>query len=100
MTKFDAHTLNHLKKLCRLDCSPEEGEEILSSLQKILDSMEELNEVNTDNVAPCNFVLRAMGGLKVREDLPGEVLPRDTFLSNCPDQVGGMVKVPPVLKEA
>jgi Asp-tRNA(Asn)/Glu-tRNA(Gln) amidotransferase C subunit len=34
----------------------------------------------------------------VRDDEPKDLLPREQFLSNAPDQVGGMIRVPPVLK--
>ncbi|HEY4255389.1 MAG TPA: Asp-tRNA(Asn)/Glu-tRNA(Gln) amidotransferase subunit GatC [Chlamydiales bacterium] len=95
---FDRQDLEHLKKLCRLECSPQEEEKLLVSLQNVLSYIEELKEVNTDNVAPCNDVLRSISKQALREDVPGHLFPREQFLSNAPDQIGGMVRVPPVLK--
>lgn len=98
MTQFDAQTLAHLKKLCRIDCSPDEESDILNSITKILQAMEELNEVDTEGVKPCSFVLRSLSKNSLREDEVQDLLPREQFLSNCPSSVGGMVRTPPVLK--
>lgn len=98
MPKFDSQDLEHLKKLCRLDCTPEEEADILSSIPKILQYMEQLNEVDTEGVRTCRYVLRSMMKNRMREDVAGDLLPREQFLSNAPDQIGGMIRVPPVLK--
>jgi aspartyl-tRNA(Asn)/glutamyl-tRNA(Gln) amidotransferase subunit C len=95
---FDRQALEHLKKLCRIECTPEEEEKLLASLQNVLRYIEELKEVNTDNVAPCNDVLRSISKSSLRADEPGHLFPREQFLQNAPDQIGGMVRVPLVLK--
>ena len=95
MTQLD---LSHLKKLCRIDCTPQEEAELLSRLTRVLDYMGQLNEVDTEGVKPCRFVLRSMLKNRMREDEVKDLLPRDQFLSNAPDQIGGMVRVPQVLK--
>ena len=61
--------------------------------------MAQLNEVDTTGVEPCNYVLKSMLKNLMREDSVGELLPRERFLSNAPDQIGGMVRTPPVLKD-
>jgi Asp-tRNA(Asn)/Glu-tRNA(Gln) amidotransferase C subunit len=35
---------------------------------------------------------------QMREDEIKDLLPRDQFLAGAPDQIGGMVRVPPVMK--
>jgi aspartyl-tRNA(Asn)/glutamyl-tRNA(Gln) amidotransferase subunit C len=98
MTEFDSHTLAHLKKLCKISCTPEEEEDILNSLPRILEYAATLNEVNTDDVKPCSYVLSSMLKNQMREDEVNHLLPREQFLANAPDQIGGMIRVPPVLK--
>ncbi len=98
MANFDHQTLEHLKKLCRIECSPEENQAILESLSRLLEHMTELDEVNTDDVRTCRYVLRGMSGSPLREDEANDLLPREKFLANAPDQIGGMIRVPPILK--
>lgn len=98
MAHFDTQDLEHLKKLCRLDCTPEEDADILSSLNKVLDYMEQLNTVDTEGVRTCRYVLRSLMKQQLREDEVKDLLSREQFLSNAPDQIGGMIRVPPVLK--
>jgi aspartyl-tRNA(Asn)/glutamyl-tRNA(Gln) amidotransferase subunit C len=94
---FTDSELKHLKKLCRIDCSEEEEGDILSSLQKTIAYVKQLDKIDTEGVQPCRFVLRNMLKGLLREDTPHDLLSRETFLSNAPDQVGGMVRVPPIL---
>ena len=98
MSKFDRETLKHLEKLCRIECSPEEEQEILDTLPRILGYIDQLNEVDTSETAPCSYILQDMLKNLMRDDLVGETLSRETFLSNAPDHVGGMIRVPTVLK--
>ncbi len=98
MAQFDSQDLEHLKKLCRIDSTPEEDAELLNNLQRVLDYIGQLNEVNTEGVKTCRYVLRSMLKNQMREDEVKDLLPREQFLANAPDQIGGMIRVPPVLK--
>ena len=98
MAHFDHQTLEHLKKLCRMECSPEEEATILASLKQVLEYVDLLNEVDTDKVQPCRYVLRGMLQNQMREDVVTDLLSRDKFLANAPDQIGGMVRTPSVMK--
>lgn len=98
MANFDHQTLEHLKKLCKIECTEEENREILNNLSRVLEYVEQLKEVNTENTATCRYVLRGMLRNQMREDQVADLLPREQFLANAPDQIGGMVRVPPVLK--
>jgi aspartyl-tRNA(Asn)/glutamyl-tRNA(Gln) amidotransferase subunit C len=95
---MDHTTLEHLKKLCKMELSSDEEKEISEGLSKVLSYVEQLNEVDTHGVEPCRFVLRNMLKNKMRQDIVQDILPREKFLTNAPDQIGGMVRVPPVLK--
>ena len=98
MSKVDKETVKNLTKLSRIDCTDEEQDAILLDLQKILEYFEQLQEITTENVAACNQVLENVENV-MREDVIGQTLSRETFLSNAPSQVGGMIKVPPVIKQ-
>ena len=98
MSQLDLSTVAHLKKLARISCTPEEEANLLESLSRILKHIEKLEEVDTENVKPCSYVLSSMLKTKTRRDEVGDLLPRDLFLKNAPDQIGGMIRVPPVLK--
>src|SRR5260221_12839794 len=98
MANFDHQTLEHLKKLCRIECTEEENIDILNSLSRVLEYVAQLKEVNTDETRACRYVLRGMLRNQMREDEVKDLLPRDKFLANAPDQIGGMFRGLPVLK--
>jgi aspartyl-tRNA(Asn)/glutamyl-tRNA(Gln) amidotransferase subunit C len=98
MANLDKETLKNLTKLSRIDCTEEEQDALLVDLKKILSYVEQLTEVNVDNVPPCNHVLEDIVNV-TREDVVGKTLSREAFLSNAPSQVGGMIKVPTVIKQ-
>lgn len=99
MSNLTKETIKNLVKLCRIECSEEEQEALLHDLKKILDLFEQLQQVDTENVAPCNQVIEGMANV-MRDDIVGEVMPREVFLSNAPSQIGGMIRVPPVIKSS
>ena len=98
MADFDKHTLEHLKKLCRIECDEAEEADILKSLKRVLQYVEQLEEVQTEKAKPCNHVLNGMARNRWREDVPEAIMTREQFLANAPDQIAGMIRVPPVLK--
>jgi aspartyl-tRNA(Asn)/glutamyl-tRNA(Gln) amidotransferase subunit C len=97
MVELNEKELDKLTELSRIDCNEEEKKRLLSDLKRILVYMEQLGEVSTDNIAPCTQILEGVANV-LREDAIGEILPRDLFLANAPAHVGGMVRVPPVIK--
>lgn len=98
MADFNKDTIQDLTRLCRIGCTEEEIESLLVDLQKIVGYMELLHEIDTDNVQPCNHVLEEIVNV-MREDTIGDTLPRDKFLANAPAQIGGMIRVPTVIKQ-
>lgn len=97
MENLNKETIKSLIRLSRIDCSEEEQTALLEDLKKIIAYIEQLQEVDTENVPPCNHVLEGMSNV-MRDDIIGATLPRDVFLSNAPSQIGGMIRVPPVIK--
>ena len=95
---LDKSTIKNLTQLSRIDCSEDEQEALLLDLGKILGYIKQLDEIDTSNVPPCNYVLDDVD-VNEREDVIGSTLSRDDFLKNAPSQIGGMIRVPPVLKQ-
>jgi aspartyl-tRNA(Asn)/glutamyl-tRNA(Gln) amidotransferase subunit C len=97
MQKLDRSTIKKLTKLSRIQCSEEEQEILLKELEQIVGYIEQLQEVNTDDVLPCNHVLSYIANV-MRDDIVCSTMPRELFLANAPAQIGGMIRVPPVIK--
>lgn len=99
MAELNKESIEELSKLSRIGCTEEEQEAILRDLKKILNYVEQLNEIDTEHVLPCNHVLDDIANV-MREDIVGETMPREVFLANAPSHTGGLVRVPPVLKSS
>ncbi len=98
MSQINEQTVSELEKLCRIQCTPEEEKDILHSLNRVLGYIELLNEIDLTDVPSCNFVLRGMVKKELREDEVKDLMSSELFLANAPDRIGGMIRVPPVLK--
>ncbi len=97
MEEFDEKELDKLAHLCRIECTEEEKKQLHQKLARILKYVEQLSEIPTEGVEPCYTVLETLTNV-MREDEVGETLSRDLFLANAPSHVGGMIRVPPVIK--
>lgn len=98
MAELDKKAIRSLVELSRIECSEDEQEKLLKDLKSILNYVELLQEINTDRVPPCNHVIEDVINV-MRDDIQGETLPREVFLANCPSHIGGLVRVPPILKQ-
>lgn len=98
MAQLDKETIKYLTQLSRIDCTEEEQDALLQDLQSILKYIELLQEIDTENVPACNHVLEGIANV-MREDIAKETLPRELFLENAPSQIGGMIRVPTVIKQ-
>jgi aspartyl-tRNA(Asn)/glutamyl-tRNA(Gln) amidotransferase subunit C len=99
MAKLDKKTIKTLTQLSRIDCSEDEQEALLNDLKEILHYAELLNEIDTTHIPPCNNVLDDLANV-MREDTLGNLMPREVFLANAPSHVGGMIRVPLVIKQS
>lgn len=97
MPDLNEETLASLTKLCRINCLDEELKTLLKNLQSILGYIDQLKEVDTKGIPVCNHVSEEIETF-MREDEVTESLDRDTFLENSPSHVGGMIRVPTVIK--
>lgn len=96
MPHLSEESVYKLTKLCRIKCTEEERAALLKDLEKILDYFDQIEEVDTEGVEPCNHVLAEVFNV-MRDDLPGECLSRELLLSNAPEHRDGFFIVPPVI---
>ena len=97
MENLDKETLINLTKLCRINCTEKELTTLLKNLHSILGHIDQMKEVDTKDVPVCNHVSDEVLSV-TREDEPDRTLDRKTFLDNSPSHVGGMIRVPTVIK--
>ncbi|MDJ0652426.1 MAG: Asp-tRNA(Asn)/Glu-tRNA(Gln) amidotransferase subunit GatC [Simkaniaceae bacterium] len=97
MSDLNKESLADLTKLCRINCSDDELKALLQNLKSILGYIDQLKEVDTKDVPVCNHVSQEVETF-MREDEVTESLDRTIFLENSPSHVGGMVRVPTVIK--
>lgn len=100
MANFDKNALKNLERFSRIKCTASEEPALIEGIRKMLDYVKQLDEIDTKNTPVCNFVLQDLQQNVLREDEIKDVMPTDTFLSNAPDQVAGMIKVPSILNKS
>ncbi len=98
MSDINEKNIRSLSKLCRLEITDEEVHKLSHDLKRVVDHIEQLQEVDVSDLAPYSH-MDAQGYGSLRDDEVSRVLDRDVFLANSPDQVGGMIRVPPVMKD-
>ena len=82
--------------LARLRFTPEEEARMVDELNRILDYMKNLNELDTEGVPPTSHVLPISNVF--REDVVTPSLPRDQLLANAPSKRQGYFRVPKVIE--
>ena len=99
MSELSEEELLKLTKLCRIECTEEEKITLTSNISKILSYIDLLQEINTEDIAPCTHIMEQASSI-TRKDLVGPTLSREEFLANAPSHIGGMVRVPPIIKSS
>lgn len=85
-------------ELAKLPVSEAEAADYADQINKILDYMEKLNEVDTSDVPPTASVLPLKNVL--REDTPGPTLPPEKVTKNAADAEANQFKVSAVLGDS
>lgn len=94
---LSSNAVKHVAMLARLGLKKEEIEKFQKQLSNILNFVNQLSEVDTQNVTPTSQVT----GLEniFREDEIKPSLTQDEVLANAPDKYKGYFKVKPVLED-
>lgn len=88
----------HVALLARLELSEEEIERYTWELNRVLEHIEKLEELDIEGVEPTSHAVPLSNVF--RPDEPGEPLLRDEVLKNAPDAVDGYFRVPRVVEES
>ena len=92
----DIQTIRGLAHLARLEFNETKEQEMLSDLNKILNWMNKLNELNTDNVEPLIHMTEAVNVM--REDVAQNTVSHEEALLNAPKKDSDYFRVPKVLE--
>lgn len=95
--KISKDDIIKVSELARLEFNEEELEKFTEQLGKILEYIEQLNELNTDNVEPTSHVLDMSTPL--REDKVVEWLSTEEVLKNAPESEDDFFVVPQVIED-
>ncbi len=96
--KIDEKQVRKVAKLSRLELTEAEVEEFTGQLSAILDYVEKMNELDTENVQPLAHCLPISNVF--REDIVKESLGTEKTLSNAPQRDGEFFKVPKILDDS
>jgi aspartyl-tRNA(Asn)/glutamyl-tRNA(Gln) amidotransferase subunit C len=85
----------YLARLARLEITSEEAEIFSGQLGRILDHVEQMNQLDVTGIEPTAHAITVFD--VIREDVAGESLPRSVVLNNAPHNANGLFVVPKVL---
>ena len=94
--KIDLNTLKKLGKLSRIPIDEAGSYKLMEDLNKIIDFIEQLNEVDTESVSPLSSVTGH--NLPIREDVVNDGNKNNDVLENAPEKKSGYFVVPKVIE--
>ena len=92
----DTTIVARIAHLARIKVPEEDLSALTGDLNNILDWVEQLSEVNTDDVSPMTSVVHAQ--LPRRDDVVNDGDKQDAVLANAPDAQHGFYAVPKVVE--
>lgn len=93
---LDYQEVEKIAHLARLSLNEQEISFYASNISKILDFVNQLNEVSTDHIAPMDHPLAHLQQ-RLREDEVTETNQRELFQSIAPQTEAGLYLVPKVI---
>ena len=87
--------VEHIAELARLELTESELEEYTAQLNKILEYVEKLNKLNTENIKPLSHPIE--GENVFRDDVIKPSIDREEALKNAPSKDDEFFKVPKVI---
>ena len=85
-------TIEYVGILAKLELSPEEKEAARKDMERMLDYIDKLNELDTSQAEPMSHVFPVNNVF--REDVVTNGNEREKILKNAPEQKAGAFKVP------
>ncbi|MEO5378110.1 MAG: Asp-tRNA(Asn)/Glu-tRNA(Gln) amidotransferase subunit GatC [Magnetococcus sp. DMHC-6] len=93
---IQVQNVEHVAKLARLEITPEEIHLYTEQLAKILELMDQLNQLPTDSILPMAHALDVE--LPLRTDTVTHTNQRDLLLTGAPDPESGHFRVPKIIQ--
>lgn len=93
----DIKTVERLAFLAKLEFSEAEKQEITGDMNRMLNFVKQLEEVDTEGVEPLIYMLEEEAVL--RPDRALESISQEEGLKNAPDKDSDFIKVPKVLNK-
>ena len=93
--KIDKDLILRLEHLARLELSGTEREQMVKDMKNIMDMVERLQEVDTDEVDPLVYMNESSN--RLRKDEVKNELPIEDALKNAPKTEGNYFLVPKVI---
>ena len=90
--KITDETIEYVSILAKLELSDEEREQAKTDMSRMLEYIDKLSELNTEDVEPMSHVFPVENVF--REDTITNSDIREQLLSNAPEQKDGMFMVP------
>ncbi|MEZ4963966.1 MAG: Asp-tRNA(Asn)/Glu-tRNA(Gln) amidotransferase subunit GatC [Saprospiraceae bacterium] len=92
----DKNLISKLEKLARLQLSEPEREKLNADLQRMIDMIDKLREMDTEGIEPLIYL--SSGEQALRPDEVGQQLTQEEALQNAPRQDGQFFRVPKVIE--
>ena len=93
--KISDEIIDHIAHLSRLEFIGEEKKSIKMDMEKIIDFMGKLNELDTENMEPLIFMSTELN--RLREDVPSVSITHEEALRNAPKKDSDYFRIPKVL---
>lgn len=95
--KITPEIVDHIAHLARLEFEGESKQAIMEDMERIVNFMEKLQEVDTENVEPLIFMTKEINHL--RDDVPQETVSQKEALRNAPKADSDYFRIPKVLNK-
>ncbi|NCA22319.1 MAG: Asp-tRNA(Asn)/Glu-tRNA(Gln) amidotransferase subunit GatC [Crocinitomicaceae bacterium] len=93
--KITDEIVDHIAHLSRLEFKGFDKEAIKNDMEKIIDFMDKLSELPTQNVEPLIFMSEEVN--RLRDDVPAETITHEEALRNAPKKDSDYFRIPKVL---
>ena len=94
--KLSLDEVRHIAQLSRLAISEDETELYAPQLSKIIDYVEQLNNIDTSTIEPTSHIIPLNNVMA--DDILGDSLPRLEALKNTPDTTGKFYRIPKIIE--
>ena len=95
--KISEKTLKNISQLSKLGINDDTKKKLITELESILEMVNKMNEVNTENVEPMSHAMSDSQNL--REDLISSDIKRDDYMENAPLSEDGYYLTPKVIEQ-